>query len=359
MVRKVVKEAPAMKIKETVNVIQEDKGNANGVRYDDERKHYSMPVKKIGMIAGGFLEDISLMDDEDDTEARDALNRLIDDMCSYNDCSGDADDFHNFAVELARADEYRLSCMVLDCGLKRFPKNVDLLADYLHYGINCGLEKETQKAYLALKKIPMKKYTWRGFAFMVDYLQYLIDMTDSDENISKYESEIFKIIEEFKKAKPYSEEPYRAEADVYESLNMGDKAVEVLETALESIEVCPKCALKYADIMLETGDYKKALLATEKGKKYSNQPQASVSEGYIYFLSGLCVIALVSKEDRPFTEEEVEGIYSDFNLSLKEFKSNRSYVSVIKTKTNILVGKTNIAVDENRFRELADLIEVW
>lgn len=320
-----------------------------------DKKHYSMPINKISSVAQGFLNRISSLNDEDDDEARVKLNELIDEMSSFNDCSGDANDFHNFAVELARADEYRLACAVLDCGLTRFAKNVDLLADYLQFGAKCGLDEETRKIYKSLKKIPTKKYTWRGFSFQVEYIQYLIDQTDSEKQISAYENEIQKIIKDFKVKKPNSEEPYRLEADLYRSLNMEQEEAEILRQAFEKVAVCPKCALRYADLMLEIGNYDEACKAVERGKKDATQPQASVSEGYLYYLSALCIIALVSKESREYKEEEVKKIYSDFNLALKEFKGNKSYISVIKSKTNVLVSKTGIKV-EDELEELSNLI---
>ena len=344
-----------MEIKEEVMIETQDSAymeNGNSILH---KKHYSMPISKISSVAQGFLSRISSLTDEDDDEARAKLNELIDEMFSYNDCSGDANDFHNFAVELARADEYRLACAVLDCGLTRFAKNVDLLADYLQFGVKCGLDEETRKVYKFLKKIPTKKYTWRGFSFQVEYIQYLIDQTDSEKQISAYENEIKEIIKDFKVKKPNSEEPYRLEADLYRSLNMEQEEADILKQAFENVAVCPKCALRYADLVLEIGNYDDACKAVERGKKDATQPQASVSEGYLYYLSALCIIALVSKENREYKDEEVKKIYSDFNLALKEFKGSKSYVSVIKSKTNVLVSKTGIKVSDE-LEELANLI---
>lgn len=344
-----------MEIKEEVMIETQDSAyieNGNSIL---QKKHYSMPISKISSVAQGFLSRISSLTDEDDDEARAKLNELIDEMFSYNDCSGDANDFHNFAVELARADEYRLACAVLDCGLTRFAKNVDLLADYLQFGVKCGLDEETRKVYKSLKKIPTRKYTWRGFSFQVEYIQYLIDQTDSEKQISAYENEIQEVIKDFKVKKPNSEEPYRSEADLYRSLNMEKEEADILKQAFENVAVCPKCALRYADLMLEIGNYDEACKAVERGKKDATQPQASVSEGYLYYLSALCTIALVSKENREYKDEEVKKIYSDFNLALKEFKGSKSYVSVIKSKTNVLVSKTGIKVSDE-LEELANLI---
>lgn len=345
-----------MEIKEEVMIETPDSAYEESEKNGSYKKHYSMPISKISSVAQGFLSRISSLRDEDDDEARAKLNELIDEMCSFNDCSGSANEFHNFAVDLARADEYRLACTVLDCGLTRFKKDVDLLADYLQYGIKCGLDEETRRIYKSLKKIPTKKYTWRGFSFLIEYLQYLMDQTDSEKQMSTYESEIQEIIKDFKEKQPSSEEPYRLEAELYHSLNMEQEEVKALKQAFENVDVCPRCALRYADIMLEKGDYTEACMAVDRGIINAMQPQASVNEGYLYFLSALCAIAIVSKEGREYKKEEVEKIYTDFNLALKEFKRNTPYNSVIKSKTNVLISKTRIKVEADKFDKLADLI---
>ena len=74
------------------------------------------------------------------------------------------------------------------------------------------------------------------------------------------------------------------------------------------------------------------------------------SDGYVSKLQGLSLrnvaITLYDGDKK---------IYSDFNLALKEFKGNKSYISVIKSKTNVLVSKTGIKVDDE-LEELANLI---
>ncbi len=345
-----------MKIKEDIIIESRDIESDENKKNTAGKTHYSMPLSRMRAVAQGLLERIESINDEDDEEAREKLNKLVEEMFDYDDCSGDANSFHNFAVELARSEEFRLACAVLDCGLRRFPKNVDLLADYLQYSVQCGLGEEAKKVYKALKKIPSKRYTWRGFAFQVEYIRYLMDLTDSEKQMTEYENEIKKIISDFKSKMPHLEEPYCLEAELYDFLNMEQEQIAILQEAFEKIRVCPRCSLRYADMMLEIGEYEEACRALERGKRDATQPQASVSEGYIYYLSGLCTIALVSKEKRDYKNEEVESIYSDFNLALKEFKGNLSYTSVIKSKTNVLVSKTNIDVDDEKYEELANLI---
>lgn len=302
-----------------------------------------LPVSKANHMAQTYLSYIYEGDDED---SRIELYSLMEDFFAQEQQSGNADDFHNFAVELARKDEYLLACQVLECGLVLFPKSVDLLSDYLQYGVNCNKIEECKKAHKTLMKIPHRRWSWRGFAFVVDYLQFLIERSDSEKELEAREKEILTIVEEFRRYFPYSEESYRTEADVYKSLNMHDEELETLQSALENVRVAPKCALRCADVLFERGLYEEASQAIERGIKDATQTQSSVNEGYIYYLSALCKIAIAQKTGLSMNEDEVNGIYSDFNIALGKFRSSRSsYSDVIKTKTNTIVNKTGIDVD--------------
>ena len=126
---------------------------------------------------------------------------------------------------------------------------------------------------------------------------------------------------------------------------------------MSTVKVAPKCSLRYADILFDRGRYEEAKPVISRAKKDSTTTQASVSDGYIYYLSALCTIALVSEEEREYTRDEVEGVYNDFNLALKDFNRNQSFVKVIKSKTNMLVSRTNVHVDSERFENLYNLID--
>lgn len=310
----------------------------------EKRNDLLIPVSNVNTKAQVFLEYIYGMDDDN---AREDLYDLIDCFLNQNQQSGDADDFHNFAVELARKDEYTLACKVLECGLSLFPKNVDLLADYLQYGVRCNKIDECKKMYKTLVKIPKRRWTWRGFTFLVDYLQFLIDRSDSDKEIDAKEKEMIEVAAVSRKRFPYSEESYRIEASVYHILNP-EKETDILKAALDNVKVAPKCALRYADIMFERGMYEEAASAIKRGISDATQTQSSVNEGYIYYLSALCKIAIYQKNgsDAKLSEEEVYDIYADFNIALSKFQgAKNSYTDVIATKTNTIVNKTGVAVD--------------
>ena len=72
----------------------------------------------------------SNIDDDWGVDTRLQAYTILDMVCKYKQ-NGDADDFHNYAVTFSRINDYDAACIILKCGLNRFPRNVDLLADYL------------------------------------------------------------------------------------------------------------------------------------------------------------------------------------------------------------------------------------
>lgn len=302
-----------------------------------------LPVNQVKSKVQTYLSYIYERDDED---SRNELYELMMNFFEQSQHPGDSDDFHNLAVDLARKDEYLLACQVLECGLNLFPKSVNLLSDYLQYSVNCNKIEECKKAYKTLMKIPRRRWTWRGFSFTIEYLKYLIECSDSEKEICAKEKEIVALIDDFRKFFPYSEESYRTQADFYRVINKHDEELATLRAALDNVLVAPKCALRCADILFERGLYEEASQAISRSISDATQTQSSVNEGYIYYLSALCKIAVAQKLGHEIGEDTVGEIYSDFNIALSKFRSSHnSYSDVIKTKTITLVNKTGIHVD--------------
>ena len=311
----------------------------------------NIPVSKISAIAKGYLRYISEQDDEDDEQAREDLYKLMDRFANQSEQSGDANDFHNFSVALAIKDEYALACDVLECGLKIHSNNVDLLADYLQYGINCGRLEQAKSCYKMLNKIPRMRWTWRGFAFSINFLKNIIERSDSQKEIDTKITEIQDLLTDFRKYHSDSEETYRVEAETYQCINMKDKEVEALKSALDNLGVAPKCALRYADILFERGQYEAATAAIKRCIGDSTT-QRSVNEGYMYYLYALSILADHQKRDVGLDEETVLLIYSNFNVALLEL-GNSNYSEVIRTKTNTLINTTgiDIPIEYERLRD--------
>ena len=83
--------------------------------------------------------------------------------------TGDENDFHNFATELARADYYEAACEVLKQGVITYPMNTDLLADYILSAHKCGKHEIAREKFRQLKEIDRVDWTLRGFVLYIYY----------------------------------------------------------------------------------------------------------------------------------------------------------------------------------------------
>lgn len=310
-----------------------------------------LPVSKANAIVERILnESDGAYNDE---YARQQFTETIISFLKQSIHPGDADDFHNFAVTLAIKDEYLLACDILECGLKYFPRNVDLLADYLAYGLSCNKQEECKKYYDILISIPKQLWTWRGFTFSITYLiTYKKDKLSSQKEIDEFLAELLNIVTNYRNKYPETEESYRSEAFIYKELGMPEKQILVLENAMRDVLSCPKCALTYSNLLFERGEYEKALSGISRALSDSTQMQKNYSDenfqGYLYLTSALCKIALAQKNNSFLSEEEVLDIYSDLNIALPYFNnSNTTYKANIKTEMLYLLGKYNIDVPTN------------
>lgn len=331
--------------------------NMHGMRRRDNTErtqYYGIPISLVTRLCEQVLEEISPY--EDNFRSRERLVTIINNLCTNEEYCGDEKDIHNLATTLARKDEYRMAYDVLEYGLKRAPQNVDLLADLLQNGMKCGKNEEIKKAYEILDQIPRERYTARGFTFSIRYIQYLIAQSNDLEDIENYKGKAHNTVEQFKEAFPYLEDPYSEEAEMYKMLNQLENEKNVLLQAMEKIAVCPKCAVKYGDMMFDMGIFDEARIGIERAKKDVIQTQSCVSEGYIYYLSALCTIRKINSEDRNYREDEVDSIYGDFDRALKEYRNENVYVGVIRDKVETIINQTDIEIDKDRYEELESII---
>lgn len=207
---------------------------------------------------------------------------------------GDSDDYHNLAVSCARKNDYDAACRFLDEGLKEYPYCIDLLADYLNYGMQCGKKEICCEIYDRLKS---KKFdwNWRAYKFSIDYLMEL-----SDIDCINRDDEIYSLIKEFQEKLPDDEDAYLVEAEFLRRKGANEKKdlddtptfVSVLTYVISDespVKRTPKCDLRLADYYYENGwNIEKAIELLERCKKDSVEVQLSVNRSYVYLLSALC-----------------------------------------------------------------------
>lgn len=278
-------------------------------------------------------------------ENEEALYELVQEILSQEKVVGSVDDFHNFAVSFSRKDDYETACNILDKGLEQFPKAVDLLADYLQNGVNCNRFKQCEECFNKLLKIPMMRWTWRGFSFSIDYMQIMADNIEDDNELIEWKNKMLEMAENYHKFYTYSEDVFLAKADIFQYFNDREKEIEILNTALEQIKNCPKCALRLADIFFEKGEYDKALEYIERCKYSSIQTQEKINQGYMYYLSGLCKVAQMHQLASYENEKLVEDIYCDFSIAEKLKMNFSSYKKVMDRQIHILESKSGILYD--------------
>lgn len=316
---------------------------------------YSLPISRINQIVQSMLADLSEADMYQTRMTISEVTELVRKVLNQSTHPGTADDWHNFAVDIARSDLYDLCCDILEKGLELFPKNTDLLADYLQYGISCGKIDQCKSYYKVLSKIPKVRYTWRAYSFSVNWLQYLWERSDSEKELEKLQKEMQELVAAFRRNIPEDEESYRCEADIFKLIHDRKEEERVLRSALEELKIAPKCALRLADMLFDRGDYEDALIQIQRGINDANQTQASVNEGYLYYLLGLAKMAVAMRNGASFDAETAEAIYENFDMALR--MDNRvAYRRTMEKKTKVVMSKSNHPVDE-KYEQLAYLIQ--
>lgn len=302
-------------------------------------------VHQAQAMAEEYLREINAQ--PTDTYAYGEIRNLIYTFCKQEEICGTEEEFHNLAVNLAKSNLEDLSCAVLERGIKMH-KNVDLLADYLQYGLRCGYKEKCKEYFNVLKKIPKRIWSWRGFSFSIEYLQYKLDNeVATDKEIDKLVKEIEMIADEYILKFPYSEDSYLVRSRVYRTVKDNpDKEIEILKECIKKINVCSRVALRCADILFERGIYDEALQCAQRALNDANRTQGSINEGYGYYLAGLCKISLLSKDKTKVQKSDVESVYEEFNSALLNFgwEIDRTYKDIIVKKTKSIKARYDVEV---------------
>ena len=282
---------------------------------EEEKKNVFYGITDVGQ-AESLLNQFRCDRPKDLNGAEEMLDDLLDALLLPDiELTGDANAFHNFAVSITRiSNDNKDAFNIVREGLKIHSGNVDLLADAIKYGYNCGQKEYCQKCFATLNTIKKDKWTWRAFSFSIDYLRE--EWADKDTDTAE---DILKLVKEYQEMRPDEEDAWLCEYEVYDSINQTSRGIEVLEKAIEQFRFCPKCCLRYAEIMMDRGDYEKAEPIIKK-LRLNPKTGESINLSFMFYLDGLCkmskLMASDEYEDGDVDEREVIKVYRSFRLAL-------------------------------------------
>lgn len=275
------------------------------------------------------------------------LYRISESALSKEEFIGTSTDFHNISVECAKRNAEDLACDYLERGLHKYPKSVDLLADYISYGTACDRSERCREYYQTLAGISKTNWNWRAFRFSIDYLMISLETGSTGEEIKQ---SALTLSEEFRQYLPHDENGYLAQAEIYHKFNERDLEITILEEAVANITRAPKSLLRLADIYFSEGRLEDALALLQRCERDSLETQMGINQGYLYFLDGLCRSNILMKEldkEEQTDREEIRGkvmeIYDNLKIARKILKSThdslsdewRILITLLETKTKI------------------------
>ena len=257
---------------------------------------------------------------------------------------GTADNIHNCAVPYAKENMYDCACIILKRGLEELDAAIDLLADYIRYGICCGKYRECEEFYNCLNEIPKKEWNWRAFSFSLDYLLDKLNRTREKRERSTLKRIVKKLSNEFVIIIG-NDQAYFDKAQVLKTFGNDNTETEesVLYAGINSLKVAPRCALRLSDILFERGEYKEAAELLKRCCINAFKPQPDINSGYSFLLSALCKTSHLFDEhsDGNFKESKdtVLDLYKDFNTAIESGLAS-IYRGTANTAIKIVAAQT-------------------
>ena len=150
--------------------------------------------------------------------------------------------------------------------------------------------------------------------------------------------------------RPDEEDAWFCEYEVYDAMNQIDKSIEALKKAIDKFRFCPKCCLRYAEIMMDRGDYE---VAEPIIKKLRRNPKTgeSINLSFMFYLDGMCKMSKLMDSDE-YEEGNVDvndvmKIYKAFQLALTSPGIREGTKQRISENIERLSKETEIAYPES------------
>lgn len=278
------------------------------------------------------------------TSVDDSQSSILADQTSEKSIVNDnslvtANDFHNNAVKLARIKEYDQALEVCIEGLKRYPRNVDLLADSIEYSSEKG-DFETAQLYFdeLCEKIPRSNWNWRAFSFSIDFL--MNDVTTNKQVLQE-------IIEDYCRYLPNEERAIMARSEFEEAIGNHQNSIAILAQALKELPVAPQCALRLADKQLELGKYEDVIQSVRYGLMASAEIQPSINISYLFLIKALAEDAILHRRvlnQEQISADEIDHVRQEYSAMLDLFPKLSTHRNTIILRAKMLdMLKTEIS----------------
>lgn len=282
--------------------------------------------------------------EDEENEARESLDGVIDLLhhmknIGYEyDEDGDSDDngmaaseYHNKADDCACRNKYKRATDLCIEGLKRYPMDVDLLADTIEYSNKSGNVKVAEMHYRMLRQLPFKCWNWRAFRLSCNYL---LERGPVDN-----EAEIRLLVKQYKAILPHEENACMVESKLESALGNHEKSMKILADAIQKYSNASRCALRLADIQFERGMYAEVVRTCNYGIAASAEPQPSINIPYLLLLRVMSKdhLLLTKANHETVKGSEVKAIQDEYQSLLEEFPHQMMlYSGTIAERRSIL-----------------------
>lgn len=268
---------------------------------------------------------------------------------------GNANDYHNLAVECARNEKLGFACTIIGRGLQNhsYAYNVDLLADMIRYQLDGGHVEACETPYQELKELNLVLWNWRAYSFSLDYL---LAKWKAEKGSPTIKSEIMRLADRFIKKlgddPKYADQAYFDRAMVERECGSKKTAteIEILKKPMDSGYHAPKCALRLADIYFESQKYDDAIKMLQICAKNVFSPQPDINGGYSFLLTALTKATMLfddhEKDKKEYDEDRINEIYKDFRTALKGLDKQDVYAKTAHSAINVIETQSGVKYDE-------------
>lgn len=315
------------------------------------REAYQQTKSLLSNQLGGDESDI-------DKTAIERANELLNIVLSLKQ-NGTANDYHNYAVSFAVVQDYDAACEILEKGLLRTPKNVDLLADFIAYAPHSSRvnwKEECDKKREELGNINMHLWTWRAYDFIIDYLLEQLDNSVDDlEDIKKV---LDTLVKAYKERFPSDEKPFFSEYLI--KLKFGENESAALFTLKEQVINNPnihpfRVALRLAEFYYENNEFEEAINLLNLVNNRDLDDNSSSIIYNIYYLKfmakALSVLKYINDNNINSGDKMSENIVKQVKSSYDDFRvlkqsGNSEKITKATTYRKLLSTLTRIAYED-------------